>query len=118
MPKRIREDHREFRDIVSGKLRENLKKFVTSGRIFRHRGNGKGQISIPVPRIDMPHIVYGSPDEGVGRGSGKKGDVVGKDPEPGQGKGQQAGQEAGEGMLINVDMEEILKMIEEELKLP
>jgi uncharacterized sporulation protein YeaH/YhbH (DUF444 family) len=115
--KRIREDHREFRDIVSGKLRENLKKFVTSGRIFRHRGNGKGQISIPVPRIDMPHIVFGKPDEGVGRGGGKKGDIVGKDPEPNQ-NGNQAGQETGEGMLINVDMNEVLKMIEEELKLP
>jgi uncharacterized sporulation protein YeaH/YhbH (DUF444 family) len=117
MAKRIREDHQEFRDIVSGKLRDNLKKFVGSGRIFRHRGNGKGQISIPIPKIDQPHVVFGKPDEGAGRGGGKKGDVVGKDPEPGA-NGGQAGQEAGEGMLINVDLEEVKKMIGEELKLP
>lgn len=117
MAKKIREDHQEFRDIVSGKLRENLKKFIGSGRIFRHRGNGKGQISIPIPKIDQPHVVFGKPQEGAGRGPGKKGDVVAKDPEPGSGNGQ-AGQEAGEGMLINVDMEEIKKAIGEDLKLP
>jgi uncharacterized sporulation protein YeaH/YhbH (DUF444 family) len=118
MAKRIREDHSEFRDIISGKLRNNLKKFVTSGRIFRHRANGKGQMSIPIPKIDQPHVVYGKPDDGVGRGEGKKGDVIQKDPEPGQGQNGQAGQESGEGMMIGVDMEEIVKMMGDELKLP
>lgn len=116
--KRIRIDHDEFRKIISGKLRDNLKKFVTSGRIFRHRGNGKGGIaSIPVPRIDRPVIVYGKPDSGVGRGPGKPGDVVDKDKEPGKG-GNQAGQDAGDGMMIDIDQDEVLKMIGEELKLP
>ena len=115
--KRIRIDHDEFRKIISGKLRDNLKKFVTSGRIFRHRGNGKGGIaSIPVPRIDRPVIVFGKPDDGIGRGPGKPGDVIDKDKEPG--KGGKAGQEAGEGMLIDIDQDEVLKMIGEELKLP
>jgi hypothetical protein len=61
--KNIREDHNDFHEIIAGKKRDNLKKFISSGRIFRHRGNGKGQISIPIPRIDQPHIVYGRPDE-------------------------------------------------------
>lgn len=115
MAKRIREDHKEFRDIISGRIRQSLKKFITSGKIFRARGKN-GKITINIPRIDMPHIVFGEPEEGVGRGEGKDGDVIDKQPEPG--KGNQAGQGHADGILVNVDMEEILKAIKEELKLP
>jgi uncharacterized sporulation protein YeaH/YhbH (DUF444 family) len=113
MPRRIEEDHKDFRDVVSGKIRKALKKFIKSGQIFRNRGKN-GKISISIPKIDIPHIVYGDKEEGVGRGPGKPGDVIGKDPEPGQG----AGQESSEGITINLDLEEVLKFMADDLALP
>jgi len=92
-----------------------LKKFIKSGQIVRNRGKN-GKIAITIPKIDIPHIVYGNSDEGVGRGPGKEGDVIGKDPKSGQGQG--AGQGETEGITINLDLEEVLKFMKEELQLP
>jgi uncharacterized sporulation protein YeaH/YhbH (DUF444 family) len=117
MPRKIGEDHKEFRDVVSGRIRKSLKKFVKSGSIFKSRGKN-GKVSISIPRIDIPHIVYGDNNSGVGRGQGKPGDVIGKDKNKGDGKGNKAGQDEAEGITINLDLEEVLKFLQEELELP
>ena len=115
-PRRIEEDHNSFRDVVSGKIRKALKKFVKNGSMFKNRGKN-GKVQITIPRIDIPHIVYGDNNSGVGRGNVKKGDVIGKD-DPKGGKGNQAGEDEGEGITINLDMEELLQFMQEELQLP
>ena len=117
MPRRIEEDHKNFRDVVSGRIRKALKKFVKSGNIFRNRGKN-GKVSISIPRIDIPHIVYGDNNSGVGRGNAKPGDVIGRDDNKGDGKGSQAGQDEAEGIMIQLDMEEVLKFMQDELRLP
>lgn len=117
MPRRIEEDHKNFRDVVSGRIRKALKKFVKSGNIFRNRGKN-GKVSISIPRIDIPHIVYGDNNSGVGRGNAKPGDVIGRDDNKGNGKGNQAGQDEAEGIMIQLDMEEVLKFMQDELRLP
>ena len=101
--------------MVSGRIRKALKKFIKSGQIVRNRGKN-GKISITIPKIDIPHIVYGESGEGAGRGPGKDGDVIGKDPKSGQGNG--AGQGESEGITINLDLEEVLKFMQNELELP
>lgn len=68
-----------------------------------------------IPRIVNPHIVFGNENQGIGRGPGKKGDVVGRDPEEGQGG---AGQEEQEGVTVEIDLAEVLKFLKEELNLP
>ena len=115
MPRRIEEDHAQFRNIVSGRIRKALKKFIKSGKIFRNRGK-KGKIAISIPKIDIPHIVHGESDEGAGRGQGQDGDVIGKDNNKGQ--GNQAGQDEAEGQMINLDLEQVLKFMQDELELP
>ena len=67
MPRRVHEDWQQFRDVVSGRIRKALKKFIKSGQIVKNRGKN-GKVSITIPKIDIPHIVYGSNGEGVGRG--------------------------------------------------
>jgi hypothetical protein len=113
--KRIEEDYKDFLDVYSGRVRKELKKFIKNGSIVRTRGNGQ-KLKITIPRIDIPHIVFGDQQEGIGRGPGKKGDVVGKDPE--QGAGNQAGQEEQEGVSVEIDMVEVLKFLQDELQLP
>lgn len=114
-PRRIEEDHKDFRDVVSGRIRKALKKFIKSGQIVRNRGKN-GKISISIPKIDIPHIVYGDSGEGAGRGPGKEGDVIGKDPKGGKGNG--AGQGESEGININLNLEDVLKFMQDELELP
>jgi hypothetical protein len=113
MPRRITEDHKEFRDVVGGKIRQSLGKFIKTGKIFKTRGNGK--ISVTIPRIEIPHIVFGDGGEsGIARGEGKDGETIGREPS-GQG---QAGDSEGEGIVVNISMEEVLKFMQNELSLP
>lgn len=119
MTHRIDSDHKKFIDVYSGRIHKELKKFITSGKIFRSRDKN-GKIATTVPAIDIPRIVFGPMGSGfgqggIGRGSGNKGDVIGRD---GDGKGNGAGQESAEGVTINIDLEEILKFLQQELELP
>lgn len=117
MPRRIEEDHKDFHDVYSGRIRKSLKKFINDGHIFRTHPNGE-RIPVPIPRIDIPHIVHGGRDEGVGRGEGKDGDMIQKGNNKGKGKGKKAGNESGEFVEISLEMEEVLKFMQNELKLP
>jgi uncharacterized sporulation protein YeaH/YhbH (DUF444 family) len=115
MPSRIKEDHKKFRDIISGRSRKELKKLIKTGSIVRMRPKG-GKISINHPQIDIPHFLFGDTGEGIGRGPGKDGDVIGRDPKKGD-KGK-AGSDPGEGINIQIDMDDVLKFMEDELRLP
>lgn len=109
-------DVNRFRRIVRGKIKEQLKKYVSSGELIGRQG-GK-QITIPLPRIDLPRFQFGgNPQKGVGQGDGDVGDPAGPgDGEPGEGK---AGKDAGEhGMEIDVSLAELADILGEELGLP
>ena len=113
-PRRIEEDHKDFIDVVSGKLRKALKKFIKSGQIVKSRGK-RGKISITIPKIDIPQILYGDNGNGIGRGKGKDGDVIDKGK---KGKGNGATQDEGEGITVSLDLETVLKFMQDELELP
>ncbi len=74
-------------------------------------------MTVSIPQIEQPHFVFGDNGKGVGRGPGKEGDIVGRDPKPGEG-GPKAGDSPGDGINITIDLEQVLKFMEEELKLP
>ena len=109
----INNDHQRFRKIVRGKIREDLRKFLTRGELLGREG--QKYISIPVRGIDIPHFRYGDNDDaGVGRGEGKPGDAVGQDDGAGAG-----GTEEGRHILeVEVSLEELAEILGEELKLP
>lgn len=114
MPRNIEADHQQFRRVIEGNLRKALKKFINTGKFVVQRDKN-GRVSIPLRKIDIPHIVYGEGDGGIGRGPGKPGDVLKKDNPD---KGPQAGQEEGEGITVSVDLEDILLFMQNELELP
>lgn len=104
--------------MISGRTRKELRRLIKNGGIVKQRPKG-GKITISIPQIDIPHFVCGSNGDGVSRGPGEEGDVVGKDPQPGDGSGgNQAGDSPGEGIQITIDMEQVLKFMEDELHLP
>ncbi|MBX5484756.1 MAG: DUF444 family protein, partial [Myxococcaceae bacterium] len=79
MSLKIDQDHSRFRQIVRGKIKQNLRKYVQKGEMLGKKG--KDTISIPIPFIDIPHFRYGSKQKGgVGQGDGEIGQSLG----PGQ----------------------------------
>ncbi len=117
MALRIKQDHRRFRQIVRGRIKENLKKYISKGEMIGKKG--RDRISIPVPQIDLPHFVYDPRDKGgTGQGEGEVGDVLA----PGnvdQGEGRQAGSDPGEHTLdVDVSFDELAEMLGEALELP
>jgi len=117
MPRRINEDHKDFHDVYGGRKRKELKKYIKNGSIFKNRGKN-GKIVLTIPKIDIPHIVYGDNGTGgIGRGEGEDGKVIGKENDQ-NAKGNKAGQDEGEGIDIAVDLDEVLKFMQEELQLP
>jgi sporulation protein YhbH len=114
--KRVDRDLGRFRQIVRGKIKKDLRKYMSHGEMIGRQG--KRFVSIPVPQIDIPQFRYGAKQGGgVGQGEGDVGDPVGQgDGQPGQG---QAGAEPGQHTLeVDVSLDELAAILGEELQLP
>lgn len=114
----IKRDHARFRKIVKGKIRDNLRKYISQGQQIIPKGNDS--FKVPMPSIDIPRFKFGDKSQGgSGQGSGEKGEPVNGEPgegEPGQG-------EAGEGegnkeLEVEMNVEELAKILGDELELP
>lgn len=112
---KIEKDHSRFRQIVKGKIRKELRKYISRGEMIGRRG--RDVISIPVPQISLPHFRYGSKGVGgVGQGDGEPGTPL--SPADGDGTGQ-AGEDPGRHILeVDVTLEELAQLLGEELELP
>ncbi|MDX2146860.1 MAG: DUF444 family protein [Planctomycetota bacterium] len=109
----IEQDHQRFRQIVQGKIRKDLRKFLSRGELIGKEG--KKYVSIPVHDIDIPTFRYGDNSGGVGMGEGDEGDSVGQ----GQGNQGQGGEQEGKHLLeVDITLEELADILGQELKLP
>jgi len=109
----IENDHQRFRKIIKGKIRKDLRKFLTRSELIGREG--KQYVSIPVRGIEIPNFRYGdNNDAGVGKGDGKPGDTVGE----GEGVGPGGDQEGKHILEVDVSLEELAEILGEELQLP
>ncbi len=116
MISRIDKDQHRFREIVRGRIRENLRRYISRGDMITHKGNDR--VSIPMPKIDIPRFVFGDGGGGVGQGDGEAGDQVGEGEGEGQGTGE-AGEGAGDKALeVEVSLDELADILGDELGLP
>jgi len=111
---KIQKDHQRFRQIVKGRIREDLRRFLTRSELLGREGNHV--VSIPVRGIDVPTFRYGeNNDGGVGAGEAKPGDPVDANAE-GIGPG---GTEPGQHILeVDITLDELADILGEQLKLP
>lgn len=116
MSQKIEQDLSRFNKIVRGKIKNDLGKFISSGEMIGKQG--KKLVSIPIPRIDIPHFKFTDKQQGgVGQGDGDVGDPIGEG-EDGDGEGQ-AGNQAGQHILeVDISMDELIELLGEELELP
>jgi len=104
---RIQSDVNRFKQIVRGRVREELRKHLGQQEMFGRKG--KNVVSIPIPHLEMPHFVH---DPGGGKG-------VGQGDGEGDGKGQKAGKDPGQHVLeAEFTVEELAEMLGEALELP
>ncbi|MFQ5637174.1 MAG: DUF444 family protein [bacterium] len=115
MVKRIERDRARFRQIIHGKVKKNLKKYITRGELIGKRG--KEFVSIPIPQIHIPHFRYDHQKSGgVGQGEGEIGTPIGRGDSDEAGN---AGDAPGQHLLeVDVSLEELAQMLGEELELP
>jgi uncharacterized sporulation protein YeaH/YhbH (DUF444 family) len=82
---RIQSDLNRFRQIVRGRVREELRRHLGQEEMFGRKG--RNVVSIPIPHLELPHFAH---DPGGGKGVGQ-GD--------GDGDGRKAGNEPGAHLL-------------------
>lgn len=113
----IERDRARFRDVVRGRVREDLKRYLSSSELIGRRAGRS--ISIPVPEVVLPRLRFGANESlGVGQGPGEEGEAVPGTPSQGDGAGP-AGDGAAEHLLeVEVELEELAAMLAEELELP
>lgn len=115
----IKRDHARFRKIVKGRIRDNLRKYVSKGEMPSPKGDGT--FRIPMPSIETPRFKFGERQQGgMGQGEGEAGDPVeggeGQDGQPGEGE---AGDQEGKKELeVDLSLDELASILGEELSLP
>src|SRR2546425_12952865 len=68
----IEQDYLRFRQIVRGRIKQDLKKYISQGELIGKKG--KDFVSMPVPQIEMPNFRFGRRNTGgVGQGDGDPG---------------------------------------------
>lgn len=118
MSLRIDSDHARFRDIVKGKVRENLKRYIVQGDLVAQHGRKK--LSIPLHEIRLPRFRLSWQDQPQpGQGKGQEGDAVGQgDASQAEGGGEAGDQPGDHPLEVELDFEEMAKILGEELELP
>ena len=114
---RIESDRARFREIVRGRIRQDLRKYLSTGELIGRAGDRA--VSIPLPQIELPRFVFGDNQKGKGGKSSGEGQEAGEG-EAAEGEGQGgAGDQAGAHILeVEVDLDELAEMLGDELQLP
>src|ERR1700752_1570072 len=101
----IEQDHLRVREIVRGRIKQDLKKYISNSEMIGKKG--KDFVSIPVPQIELPSFRFGDRQDGEGQGEG----------EP-SGPGTAANPPGGHIREVDLTMEELAQILGEELALP
>ncbi len=113
---RIEADRARFREIVRGRIRKDLRKYLSTGELIGRAGDRT--VSIPLPQIELPRFVFGENPSGRGRDGGEGGESSEGEAAEGEGPGG-AGNQAGNHILeVEVDLDELAEMLGDELQLP
>lgn len=114
MPHRILQDQGRFREIVRGRIKADLGRYVQHDELLGRRG--KELVSIPLPSIALPRFRFEDRQlGGVGQGDGQPGDPAPGDGPPGGMAGTEPGQHLQE---VEVTLDELADLLGETLELP
>ena len=103
---------------VKEAIRKNLRELIAEEAIIT--SDGQKRVRIPLRYLEQYRFKYGQPQEGVGQGPGKPGDLLGRQGGDGNGPGDgMAGDQPGELTYeVEVPLDELTRMMLEDLALP
>jgi sporulation protein YhbH len=112
----IEQDRARFREIVRGRIRESLRKYISKGELIAREG--KDTVSVPIHNIDIPRFQHDPRDQQqIGQGQGSEGDPMSGEAD-GEGQGK-AGDQPGEHALeVELTIDDLARLLGEELELP
>ena len=118
MTQSVERDLKRFNEIVRGKIRKDLRKYVNHGEMLGRKG--RETVSIPVPSIQIPRFQHGDRGSGgTGQGDAEIGEPVGRGQgDPGDGFGPAGDQPGGHIREVEVSLDELAEMLADELELP
>lgn len=118
MTRAIDRDAQRFKEIVRGKIRGDLRKYISHGEMLGRKG--REVVSIPVPNVDIPHFRHGRKGSGgVGQGDGEEGQVIGRGgQQQGDGSGEAGSDPGAHVREVEVTLDELAEMLGEALALP
>ena len=101
---RMERDRARFRDIVRGRLRRDLRKYLSTSELLGRQG--RNAISIPVPQIELPRFRFGdNRGRGVGQGTGDGEGEAGEGKEV-EGVGAAGDQEGHHILEVEVELDD------------
>src|SRR5437870_13389903 len=113
----IEQDYLRFRQIVRGRIKQDLKKYISQGELIGKKG--KDFVSIPIPQIEMPNFRFGRRNTGgVGQGEGDPGTALPPGDVNEDGAGQAGNAPGGHILEVDLTIEELAQILAEELQLP
>ena len=117
MPQSVDRDLKRFREIVRGRIRKDLRKYVNHGEMLGRKG--RETVSIPVPSINIPRFQHGRRNTGgTGQGEGEVGQPIGRGEDEGDGPGQAGSDPGAHVREVEVSLDELAEMLGAELELP
>ena len=118
MTLRIDQDHSRFREIVRGKIKQNLRKYITQGELIGRQGKDSSSPSRCRRSTSRTSASARQGQGGVGQGEGEPGDAA----RPGRAGSRARARPAtspGEHVLeVEITLEELAEILGEELELP
>ena len=116
MVRKIDRDANRFKQIVRGKIKSDLRKYITHGELIGKTGGEF--VSIPLPQIEIPEFRYGTKNRGgVGQGpaTSARRSAARATARAAPGAGDAPGQHILE---VELTMDELAQIMGEELALP
>lgn len=115
--KRGLQDSQRHDKRVRDAIKKNLRELISEEAIIT--SDGTKRVRIPIRYLEQYRFKYGQPQQGVGQGEGKPGDVLGRSGQGnGPGDGQPGDQPGEQTYDVEVDLEELTHMMLEDLALP
>ncbi|HET8936222.1 MAG TPA: DUF444 family protein [Polyangiales bacterium] len=117
MSLRVDQDHARFKQIIRGKIRQNLRRFISKGELLGKQG--KDVVSIPIPQIDIPRFRFTDKQGGgVSQGDGEPGDALGQPGDQQSGQGEAGSGQGSHVLEVDVSLQDLAEILGEELELP
>ncbi len=114
---RIEADRARFREIVRGRIRTDLGRYLSTTELLARVG--EQAVSVPIPQVELPRFEFApSGEEGPGQGGGARNESSSPRGDGKAGEGA-AGDVLGQHALeVEVELDELADMLGRELGLP